>query len=150
MSCTECINDATAGRVARGPCGVDGRIALRYLASTILRTVLFGLLVVPLACNRGAAGGLVGTWHQLNGPDAITFRDDGSFNATMVGGFSGSTHFDLSGTYFIGGDKLSLTYKNGTESMTCTVKIEGREMTITYDQGASVKLDRRMARFRRS
>ena len=116
-----------------------------------LKIVLIAALLLPaIACNRGAKSAIVGSWHEVNGSDSVTFAKDGTFTAMMAYGMSGHPS-SMIGTYFVDGQKASITVPNHPDdSMTWEVKIEGDQMTVTYTAGGAVKMDGSMARFRRT
>jgi len=105
------------------------------------------VLLATLACHRHSA--IVGSWHEVNGKDAISFSQDGTYNATMAWG-PAAVPTPLSGKYRLEGHTISLTSSgNPSDSMTCDFKIDGDEMTLTYTMGGMVKINGTTARFKR-
>jgi len=103
------------------------------------------LLLATIACQRT----ILGSWHQVNGKDTISFYSDGSYAASMAWGPKGTTE-QLSGTYFILGRTVNMQSNlSPSDSMQCAFSFDGSEMTLTYLSGGMVKVDGTSARFKR-
>jgi len=111
--------------------------------------MLATLLLPVMACSKSTKDAVVGSWHEVNGTDSVSFSHDGTFNGKMISG-AGEGIVSLTGNYFVEGQKASFTFpKRPDYSMTWEIKIDGDQMTVTYLQGGMIKFDGTMARFKR-
>lgn len=117
------------------------------LTQRVFRAIaIVALTTFVLACNRPPGQQLVGTWTQEGGADTVTFSADGKFAGTMAYGSSGGPR-ELSGTYFVNADSISITL-NSDSPMTWKFALSGGELVVTYQQGGAVKMDGSMAKFK--
>ncbi len=89
---------------------------------------------------------LIGKWQEVNGIDTIEFLKDGTFKGALKSGMSGAPQ-SVVGNYFVDGESISINRNN---PMTWKYKISGDDLIVTYVQGAEIKLDNSMAKFRRA
>jgi argininosuccinate synthase len=95
---------------------------------------------------------LVGKWQEVSNKETIEFLKDGSFQGSMVWDMT-KTPVNISGTYSVEGDLVSLRPSKPTDLLPMTLKFKlsnsNNELTITFQQGGAVKLDGSTSNYRR-
>ena len=120
--------------------------------------LMMGLLVSVVGCGRdsptGPGSDLVGTWIVISDSsdtfdlslfDAkIKFSESGSFVGTIKSK-DGSVGIEIEGTWSVVGDNLVLTttIDGETDVNKGQYSINGRQLTIVYDNGGTVEVYRR-------
>lgn len=112
--------------------------------------LLFALCCI--ACASKPEQALVGRWQEISGAENIEFLKDKSFHGIMVWDMT-KAPVNLSGTYSIEGDVVSLRPEKPSDLVPMTLKIQlsnsNNDLTITFLTGGALKVDGGSARYRR-
>ena len=122
--------------------------SLKFFAAMCCAAMMF----VFTGCSKNLEDEIIGSWKlqsttitenidgqshtetETYGENEIviyTFNEDKTFSQEIT--FESQT-YTKSGTYSVSGDKLTFTSNGEDEPYTCTVKIDGKDMTLTYSQ----------------
>jgi hypothetical protein len=108
------------------------------------------VLVLVQGCNSKPAVNITGKWVEVDGPDTVEFKTDGSFTGNFVYDADGFQKL-IAGKYSADGAKITLTASDDPKaSMVWSVADSNGILTVTYKQGGLAKLDGSTAKFHRS
>jgi hypothetical protein len=120
---------------------------------SLLALALFAVVALALAqgCKSGPAVDVTGKWSEVNGPDAVEFKSDGTFTGNFIYDSTGSEK-SVDGKYSTSGDRLTLTSTNDPPaSMVWKVASSAAGiLDVTYQKGGAYKLDGSTAKFHHS
>jgi len=120
------------------------------LSRTLSCFILFFLLL--MACSSKPQEALVGQWQGVSGAETIEFLKDKSFHGSMIWDMT-KAPVNLSGTYSIEGDIVSLRPDKPSDLVPMTLKVKlsnsSNDLTITFVVGGALKVDGSSIPYRR-
>jgi hypothetical protein len=121
------------------------------LLSRILSCFILSVLFL-IACTSKPEQALVGRWQGVGGSETMAFLEDKSFIGRLIWDTT-KAPVNLSGTYSVEGDTVSLKPIKPADLVPMTLKVKlsnsNDDLTITFVEGGALKVDGSSARYQR-